>query len=396
MNFKSSPRTLKWEFVYWGGALTRWYKEGLPKLKGLPGSIVPGDQILGPAVPWGSPSYSNDLLFRDYDVAKFFNFDEQLMLAPYDYWIFPKFEIKVVNEDEKYIEFYDELGIRQKKLQDRTSMALWLEYPVKNRKDWEKIKEERLNINSISKRWNNYIINKYWGKSLDAFIRKVKNRTFPLHCLHGPVGFFGSLRYLFGEKLFLLYYDDPGLIKDVARHLCDLWIMMVEEVTSKIDFDLAGFWEDMCYKNASLISPSIFKEFMSPYYKKLINYIKTKGINLFCVDSDGHLDELIPLFLEVGINIIYPFEQQANNDLIEIRKKYPDLRIWGGINKNEISKSKKHIDKELEKISWLIKQGGYIPFCDHSIPPNVSWENWTYYRNKLNNIIDTTEVTMNK
>jgi hypothetical protein len=43
------------------------------------------------------------------------------------------------------------------------------------------------------------------------------------------------------------------------------------------DFDIAGFWEDMAGKNGSLISPSIFREFMTPYYRKLTDFIKSKA-----------------------------------------------------------------------------------------------------------------------
>ena len=96
--------------------------------------------------------------------------------------------------------------------------------------------------------------------------------------------------------------------------------------------------------------------------------------------------------MEVGINIIYPFERQAGNDLIAIRKNYPKLRILGSFDKNSLYKGKEYIDKELDTISWLIKQGGYIPFADHAIPPNSSWENFKYYRNKLNDIIYLTKV----
>jgi uroporphyrinogen decarboxylase len=49
---------------------------------------------------------------------------------------------------------------------------------------------------------------------------------------------------------------------------------------------------------------------------------------------------------------------------------------------------KKEIDKELEKVPFLLKRGGYIPFIDHSVPPLVSWGNFVYYRNTLNKMVD--------
>lgn len=34
------------------------------------------------------------------------------------------------------------------------------------------------------------------------------------------------------------------------------------------------------------------------------------------------VDELIPLFFEAGINMMYPFEQQAGNDMLKLRKSF--------------------------------------------------------------------------
>ncbi len=40
----------------------------------------------------------------------------------------------------------------------------------------------------------------------------------------------------------------------------------------------------------------------------------------------------------------------------------------------------------------MIKKGGYIPFIGHAVLPGVNWENFKYYREKLNKIINSTPV----
>ena len=263
-------------------------------------------------------------------------------------------------------------------------MPMWLEYPVKNRNDWEEIKKQRLNSDSISQRY---------AENFKEFLKEAVNRTFPLGIFYYPIGFFGSLRYLVGEeRLFTLYYDDPGLIKDMVSHLCDLWIKMGEELLSKTEIDVVSFWEDMSGKNGPLISPATFKEFMTPCYRKIVDFYKSKGVNNFIVDTDGNVEKLIPLFMEAGVNGMFPFEQQAGNDLIKIRKKYPKLVIAGGFDKNTLFKTREHIDSELEKMEYLISKGGFIPHGDHLIPPNCSWDNYKYYREKLGRIIENTKV----
>ena len=197
-NFESCNRTLKWEFAYWVGALKNWYKEDLPQTDKSIEKLPYGDCTLGPGSPWPLYSVAEDLI-QDNDVTNYFNLDEQFTIVPYNFWLYPKFNKEIISEDEKYIEINDSDGIRKRLLKDQSSMPMWLEYPVKDRKDWEKIKEERFSPENISKRY---------AENFSDFMKKARNGTFPLGIFGYPTGFFGSLRFLLGEeKLFTLYYQ---------------------------------------------------------------------------------------------------------------------------------------------------------------------------------------------
>ena len=78
-----------------------------------------------------------------------------------------------------------------------------------------------------------------------------------------PFGFYGGLRFLFGEEnLSYMFYDDPQLIKDIQDHLTDLWISLFNDVLGDVSPDFCILWEDMAYRNGSMISPEFFKEFL--------------------------------------------------------------------------------------------------------------------------------------
>jgi hypothetical protein len=377
LNFEKVDRNIDWEFAYWGGTLNRWYKEGLPRLTGFPRELEEGETIGGPGLYW---SEDNPWLYA-YDVDKYFNFDEGLRRPPINTWIFPQYEVQVISDDERKKEIIDADGIRKIIMKNSSSMPLWLEWPVKDRKSWEKIRDDRLNLgkDSIDKR---ILINK------ELMISKIKNRSYPIGLIGYPAGFFGSLRFLIGDtNLFMLYYDDPKLLKDILKFLTDFWINCCDEILNYFDVDVMLFWEDMAGRNGSLISPKLFIEFMLPFYKRIINHLREKGLKNFMVDTDGKIDELVPLFLEAGITCIYPFERQAGNNLLEFRKKYPKMQMMGGFNKNVLAQSREQIDIELNIISEVLKYGGYILTADHLIPPNVSFENFKYYRNKIKNIL---------
>ena len=186
-----------------------------------------------------------------------------------------------------------------------------------------------------------------------------------------------------------IYIDQlvKNLIKDILKFLTDFWINCCEEILNYIDVDVMLFWEDTSGKNASLISPKLFREFIMPCYKRIINYLKKKGIKNFMVDTDGKINELVPLFLEAGITCIYPLKRQAENDLLGFRKKYPRMQIMCGFDKNVLSQSKEQIDKELNIVSEVLKYGDYILTADYLIPPNVPFENFRYYKNIIKEIL---------
>jgi len=380
LNLEKGTRTLKWEFGFWGGTVSKWYTEGLPKRKGLKRKIVYGDFINGPGMQYPMPSYDDNVLM-DYDISTYFGLDKGPSPFPFNWFYFPRFEKIIIKETEEMIEYIGNDGIQRLAYKDERGMPMWTGHPLTDESDWEEIKNDRLNLENFNSR--------YTVDNINKFISEAKNRDYPL-CLYGsPIGFFGILRFLIGEEnLYLWYYDKPDLLKKILSYLCDFWLKIAEELTSKIDFDYGRFYEDMAYNGGSLISPSIFKEFMAPYYKKLIDFAKSKGIKYFIVDTDGYVEDLIPLFKNVGMTGFLPFEIRAGNDIERIRKKYPNIGIFGGIDKT-ILVDKKSIDTELDKVKRMIKKGGYVPYIDHAVPPNISWDNFKYYRKKLNYIIDT-------
>jgi uroporphyrinogen decarboxylase len=84
--------------------------------------------------------------------------------------------------------------------------------------------------------------------------------------------------------------------------------------------------------------------------------------------------------MEAGVDAIWPMERAANMDPIKLRRKFgKDLRLWGGVDKRELTKTKENIDKHLASLYPLIEEGGFIPTVDHTVPPDISLENFRYY-----------------
>lgn len=328
---------------FWGATLKRWQKEGL------------------------DPALSE---YRD--IVKSFSFDPKEDAGIY-FGMCPSFDTVVLEEDEETITYINFEGIRMKEMKANKEMSMpqFLEFPVKNRDDFKRLLP-RLQLNERERFPPN------WYEKCARWV----NREVPLSVnADREGGFFGPLRNLMGlENLCMTYNDDPGLMNMMLENRVELILSILDKILRDTTIDWFVFWEDMCYKCASLISPALFKEYMVPAYRQVTDFLRSKGVDIIFVDSDGHIDELIPLWLEAGVNGIYPMEVQSGSDVNEFRRQYgKELLIIGGIDKKALMKDKSAIYNEIRRIAPLVEQGGYIAGIDHSIPPDVPFENFLYY-----------------
>ena len=127
-----------------------------------------------------------------------------------------------------------------------------------------------------------------------------------------------------------------------------------------------------------------------PQYRRITDRLHQAGIDVAMLDSDGNVEGLIPCWLDVGINFIYPMEVAAGMDVVALRAKFgKDLIIGGGMDKRVLASHQGAIKDMVEAKIPLMREGGYVPGCDHAMPPDIPWENYVYYR-KL--IADLTRI----
>ncbi len=302
----------------------------------------------------------------------------------FGHWFFPApaFEKKVLQEDESTILYINREGIllRERKDNPASSMPQFIRFPVETRQDFRRFWKERMKPD-LSQR-----IGPDWKEKLSTY----KKRTVPLIIVADRWGgFFGPLRNLLGlEKLCLLFYDQPSFVEEMMEAEVEFILKIMDQILQYTDIDVFGFWEDMACKNGPLISPCLVKKFMLPRYRKVVDYLAGKGLPFFSLDSDGNISSLIPVWLDAGINILYPFEVQSGMDVCQIRKKYGrSLRMWFGIDKRAAISGPAAIDAEMARVSSLVREGGYVPGPDHSFPPDVSYSNFCYFMEKLQKIL---------
>jgi len=348
--FRYQPvdRAPYWGTGGWSETMRRWISEGMPEAVSL---------------------------------SKYFGAEETKGIPVY-YGPWPHFPYEVLKEEgaTQVVRNHEGIIMRVYKTDGDRSMPHFLEFPVKTRDDYRTIIKPRLCQNPRDR------FPADWNRRCAEW----KERTDPL-CLFGDrwSGFFGPLRNLMGlENLSYAFYDDPALIEEMMDDICDNILLITEQILNDTDIDYWAFWEDMGMKTGPLLSPELFDRFMVPRYRRVTDYLRSRGVDLIFVDSDGDVHALIPLWLKAGVNGLWPCEIAANMEPAPIKKQYGrDLLLCGGIDKRALAAGPKAIDEELKKVPPLVAGGGYVPMVDHSCPPDISWSNYCYYMEKLKEAI---------
>jgi len=248
----------------------------------------------------------------------------------------------------------------------------WHKFPVENWEDWENIKW-RFNPEDP----------KRFPDDFDERCAALRDRDYPLVVhFNGP---FWQLREFCGmEGLCMMMLEQPGLVHAMARFWTDFCSATMAPILERVTPDMLHFSEDMAFKEHPMIGPDMTREFCAPCYTRWGVEARAVGTPLFAVDSDGRVDELIPVYIECGINVVDPMEVAAGNDINAFRARFGrQIAYQGGIDKRAIAAGGEVLRAELERIRPVVEDGGYIPGCDHGVPPDISWQNFQDYALQL-------------
>ncbi len=204
------------------------------------------------------------------------------------------------------------------------------------------------------------------------------------------IGGYMYLRSLVGPlALPYMFYDDPQLLHSCMAQWLKLADAVLSRCQSRVTVDELYLAEDICYNKGSLISPDMMRAFLFPYYRELIEGIKARQRDRarhlhFQVDTDGDCRPVIDVYRELGMDAMSPFEVASGCDVVEIGRQYPGLAMFGGIDKRVLAVGGERMERYLRRIlDAMYRRGGYIPTCDHGVPEEVSFENFTRYREIL-------------
>jgi len=340
------------QFGYWGETLAKWAQEG---------------HLTQEETKWWDGSSMDAVLNRKlgFDVGWY-------SVAGINAGLMPAFEPKVLETQADGTELVRNWsGAIEMRRPGAGSIPAEVGHTLKDRASWEEEFLPRLQEDPN----RGTPVDPQWLASVDV--------PCSLHC--GSL--LGMIRNWIGmENLAYVYVDDEPLFREMIDTVGGLCYRYVKErLSAGAKFDMGHFWEDICFKNGPLVSPSVFAEYVGPHYKRITQLLNAHGVEVVSVDCDGMIDALLPVWFENGVNTMFPIEVGTwDASIAPWREKYgKELRGVGGMNKTVFAHDKKAVDREIERLKPLVDLGGYLPCPDHRIAPDAEWDNVRYYCDRM-------------
>lgn len=250
----------------------------------------------------------------------------------------------------------------------------WHRFPVQSRQDWEERMKRRFDPHHPER----------FPVDFEARCREQQDPDRVLEItVNGP---FWQLREWCGfENLCMLMVDQPDLVQDMIDFWAGFVLQTLQILLEQAELDLVWISEDMAYKMHSMISPAMARRFLLPTWKTWTESIHAWGCPVVAMDSDGHMADLLPLWIEAGFDACYPCEVAAGNDIVEYRRTYGrQMTFIGGVDKRALAVGGEALRGEVMRVvPPMLAEGGFIPGCDHGVPPDVSWPNFVEYTRLL-------------
>ena len=351
MTYAAADRRPNHELGVWGHTRARWLEE--------------------------APEEAAKLCWSWFDHEPAFSLDRREYI-PVNFGFLPPYEPEVLEEDDECVVARNAKGIVTRALKvgtvggTRMCMDQYLEFPLSRPEDFPAVKK-RLIASAEGRH----------PPDLDVQVERWRTRDCPLilgrNC--AVTGFYWRAREFMGtEALSYAWYDYPELMHEMMEFYADFVIETSRPVLEKIQVEYVCLNEDMSMKGGPLLGPDTYRTFISPHLRRMVDFFRAHGTRYFAVDTDGDPTPLVPLLMDAGVDIIWPIERASDISPQQWRKQFGrGLRLWGGVDKRILARGPSAIKAHLREFIPLIEEGGFIPTVDHTVPPDVSWDNFRSY-----------------
>jgi hypothetical protein len=130
------------------------------------------------------------------------------------------------------------------------------------------------------------------------------------------------------ENVMLAFYEDPDTVHKAMQQLTDYFIEKFRLIKKHYDVDILVCHDDWGANKNMFISPEMWRTFIKPELKRIIDATHALGM-YYEQHSCGHVQEIIPDLIELGVDCIQPLMATCN-DIPMIKREYGDKIVLFG------------------------------------------------------------------
>jgi len=235
-------------------------------------------------------------------------------------------------------------------------------------------------------------LNKYQGSFFtDEHLLNLERKAKRLYEETGYAvmgGFGGSIveeaEVLRGWSNFMMdLLENPEFAELLMQKILDVHLVNLEGYLQAVGpyIQIIQMGDDLGAQNAPQISPDLYRTLVKPYHKKLYDYVKNNSDLYLFMHSCGSVYDLIPDFIDTGVDILNPVQfSAAKMDSRRLKSEFGNkITFWGGgIDTQHLLPfgNPEEIARQVEEqINIFSPGGGYVFAAVHNIQANVPVDN---------------------
>jgi len=175
----------------------------------------------------------------------------------------------------------------------------------------------------------------------------------------------------------LALYDNLEFVNYLLDYFLEEQLKVMEKVCSHKQVKFIQIDDDVAIGTGLLVKKDLFIDLYFDRMKKLLEPAKRNNI-VVAYHTDGKLDDLLPILIELGINAIHPVEPMSN-DIYKVKKQYGNqICLCGNIDLSLLTNgSKEEIEQDVIKHIDNLKQGGgYVCGSSSSLYEGIPPQNY--------------------
>jgi len=190
---------------------------------------------------------------------------------------------------------------------------------------------------------------------------------FEIH--NWPFGIQDHLMYLalFEAELAELYRRQAEWNRVFALNCLDLGVDMIH-----VSDDWGG-------QSGLLFDPALWHRLIFPYHKTTCDAVKRKG-GYLSLHSDGNISQILDGIVELGYQVVHPFQESAGMNLAEFKTRYmKSFTVMGGLDVQTTIGFGNYdkLKREIERVIGMFAEGGLIFCTSHFVQNHCTIEELT-------------------